>query len=174
MSILSICLALIEDKAEQDKFEALYYQYRGLMYYCAQKLLHDEHLAEDAVSIAFLQVAQNMDKVDEVMSASTKRLMVTIVERKAMTLYQRQQREYNRTVDMDEVICEATSLGTEENALMDAILQLPLIYQQVILLKYSRGYSSKEIAAILDYTVAKVDQLLSRGRRRLKKLLEAV
>ena len=58
--------------------------------------------------------------------------------------------------------------------LEEVILRLPLEYQQVILLKYSREYSSKEIAAILDYSVSKVDQLLSRGRRQLRKMLKVV
>ena len=47
-------------------------------------------------------------------------------------------------------------------------------YQQVMMLKYVHGYKSKEIAAMLGYSVSKVDQLMSRGRKQLLKFLEEV
>ncbi len=50
---LQLCLALIEDVAEQQKFEQMYWQYRKLMFHCAKKRLQDDQLAEDAVSMAF-------------------------------------------------------------------------------------------------------------------------
>ena len=50
---LQLCLALIEDVAEQQKFEHMYWQYRKLMFHCAKKRLQDDQLAEDAVSMAF-------------------------------------------------------------------------------------------------------------------------
>lgn len=175
MNILTLCLAMIEDGSQHHKFEQLYYRYRGLMQHCAETLLHDAHMAEDAVNIAFMQIARNMDKVDEIESNRTKRLMVTVVERKAMTLYERQKREYQRTVSMEEVEHLTAEFDKEQQAMLEeAILKLPPAYQQVILLKYSQGYSNKEIAALLDYTVSKVDQLLSRGRRQLRVLLEEV
>ncbi|MBR5317994.1 MAG: sigma-70 family RNA polymerase sigma factor [Peptococcaceae bacterium] len=173
MNILALCLAMIEDEAQQHKFEQLYHRYRGLMHHCAEALLHDSHLAEDAVNIAFMQIAGNIDCVDAVDSNRTKRLMVTAVERKAMTLYARQNREYQRTVTMEEVEDMTVEYDNRELELLEeAILKLPLEYQQVILLKYSQEYSSKEIAAILDYSVSKVDQMLSRGRRQLRNLLK--
>ena len=90
-----------------------------------------------------------------------------------MTLYARQNREYQRTVTMEEVEDMPGEYDNRELELLEeAILKLPLEYQQVILLKYSQEYSSKEIAAILDYSVSKVDQLLSRGRRQLRNLLK--
>lgn len=175
MNILAVCLAMIDDEAQQRKFEELYHRYRGLMYHCAEALLHDSHLAEDAVNIAFMQIARNMDCVGEVDSNRTKRLLITIVERKAMTLYTRQNREYQRTVTMEEVEDMAVEFDSEEQTLLEeAILKLPLEYQQVILLKYSQEYSSKEIATMLDYSVSKVDQILSRGRRQLRNLLKEV
>ena len=173
--LLTFFLAMIEDEAQHHTFEQLYYRYRGLMQHCAEALLHDAHLAEDAVNIAFMQIAQNMDKIDQVESSRTKRLMVTIVERKAMTLYARQSREYQRTVSMEEVGDVATALEEEPQlALEEAILKLPLAYQQVILLKYSQEYSAKEIAAILGYSVSKGEQMLSRGRRKLREMLKEV
>lgn len=86
---LQLCLALIEDVAEQQKFEQMYWQYRKLMFHCAKKRLQDDQLAEDAVSMAFLSVAQNMGMVKEAICSETKWLLVTIVERAAINLYKK-------------------------------------------------------------------------------------
>ena len=40
LRILTVCLALIEDVSEKEKFEQLYWQYKDLMFYCAHKRLH--------------------------------------------------------------------------------------------------------------------------------------
>lgn len=175
MKILTICLAMINDEAGQSKFEELYYRYKGLMLHCANNLLQDMHLAEDAVNIAFFQIAQNIHRIGEVDSASTRRLAVTITERRAIELYRARQREYNRTTVMEAAMHMEKEYDNEQELLLtEAILKLSPTYQQVIILKYSQGYSNREIAALLDYTVSKVDQLLSRGRRQLRILLEEV
>lgn len=73
---LSIYLAMIEGEAAQDKFERLYHAYRDLMFYRAKQLLPEKMLAEDAVGTALLEIAQNMNKVDEVISPRTKALVM--------------------------------------------------------------------------------------------------
>lgn len=52
--------------------------------------MHDEQLAEDAVSMAFIAVAKNMGMVKEAISPQTKRLLLTIVQRTAINLYHKQ------------------------------------------------------------------------------------
>ena len=116
-----------------------------------------------------------LHRIGEVDSASTRRLAVTITERRAIELYRTRQREYNRTTVMEAAMhMEKEHDNEQELLLTEAILKLSPTYQQVIILKYSQGYSNREIAALLDYTVSKVDQLLSRGRRQLRILLEEV
>lgn len=174
MRILTVCLALIEDISEKEKFEQLYWQYKDLMFYCAHKRLHDVQLAEDAVNISFLHAAKNMSMVGEVASARTKRLMVTIAERTAINLYHKAQKEYNRTVRMEDVESMVCTSEESDRMIAEAILELPLPYRQAIVLKYSQGYNNREIAAILDCSVAKVEKLLARGKKQLAKQLEEV
>jgi RNA polymerase sigma factor (sigma-70 family) len=62
----------------------------------------------------------------------------------------------------------------QEERIADAILELPEQYKGVLLLKYADGYGNKEIAELLGYSVTKVDQLISRGKKLLwVKLSEA-
>ena len=98
----------------------MYWQYRNLMFHCAKKRLQDDQLAEDAVSMAFLSVAQNMGMVKAAVCSETKWLLVTMVDRAAINLYKKQQRIYNRTVPMDEV-----EIMTQDS---DADLVLSLIH----------------------------------------------
>ena len=49
-----IYLQAIESEEERSKFEQLYFQYRGLMYHVAMRILNNPHSAEDAVHQAFL------------------------------------------------------------------------------------------------------------------------
>ncbi len=177
MRRLSIYLAMIEGEAAQDKFERLYHAYRDLMFYRAKQLLPEKMLAEDAVGTALLEIAQNMNKVDEVISPRTKALVMRILECTAIDLYRKWQRECSQNVPMDEieqVADDADLIDWTGSALAKAILQLPLPYRQAILLKYAGGYSNKEIAALLGYTIDKVEKLMSRGKRKLRRLLEEV
>lgn len=75
---------------------------------------------------------------------------------------------------------EAKGYAAEENAendfryesLYQALDSLPAKERSVIVLFYLEGYASKEIADILEISDDAVRQSLSRGRRKLKSLLE--
>ena len=96
-----------------------------------------------------------------------------IAERAAINLYKKQQREYNRTVSVDEVTDMAQKSNMElAYQVKEAMKQLPEDYQQAMILRYAEGYTNREIALILDYTVAKVDKMMSRARKQLAGLLE--
>ena len=52
-----IYLQVIETEEDKSKFEDIYREYRGLMYYIAYRRLHHEQDAEDAVHHAFMKIA---------------------------------------------------------------------------------------------------------------------
>ena len=87
-------------------------------------------------------------------------------------MYKRQ--EYNRTVRMEDVESMVYTSEESDRMIAEAILELPLPYRQAIVLKYSQGYNNREIAAILDCSVAKVEKLLARGKKQLAKQLKEV
>lgn len=164
---------MINNPKEEVKFEQLYWEYKDLLQYCAMAKVHDTHRAEDAVSAAFMHVAKNMHMIEDAISPRTKRLLVTIVERTAINMYKKYQKEYNRTLNIEDVDPELFIGYQEEDKLLaQAILKLPLNYRQVIILKFSQGYRTEEIAAILDYSLEKTKKLISRGKKKLEKLLE--
>lgn len=163
-------LSLIEQDDDKEKFEQLYQNYLKLALYRAREFLPNEQLAEDAVSIAFLKIAQNIHKIDEVISPQTKALIMRVVERSAINLYKTENRHQSRKTILEEAE-EIEAEPVQDHHLADLILELPEQYRSVILLKYAENYKSKEIAELLGYTVSKVDQLASRGKKLLEKKL---
>ena len=163
-------LSMIEADDDKVKFEQLYSHYLKLALHRAGEFLPDEQLAEDAVSIAFLKIAQNMHKVDEAVSPRTKALIMRVVERSAVNLYKSENRHRSRRTVLEEA-AEIEIESVQDSYLADLILELPEQYRSVILLKYAEEYKSKEIAELLGYSVSKVDQLASRGKKLLEKKL---
>ena len=61
-----IYLQMIETDEDRQKFIQLYETYRGLMFYVANRILHNTEDAEDAVHQAFLSIIENLDKISMV------------------------------------------------------------------------------------------------------------
>lgn len=167
-------LALIEDPAGRKKFEQLYEKYHNLMYHRAYEILKDEQTAEDAVSEALIKLAVNIKKVGDAESRTAKAFLIQILEHTAIELYRKRQKEmerYRNLEEIEEILTVPEPESWSGSALAKAILELPFENRQVILLKYAQGYDNAEIAALLDFTVAKVEKLLSRGKRKLQQNL---
>lgn len=167
---LNVYLALIATEEDRIKFEELYHYYLKLALYRAKEFLPNEELAEDAVNIAFFKIAQNMHKIGNAVSPETKALIMRVVERSAINLYKAENRHQSRKTVLEEAEKIETA-SIQDNHLADLILELPEQYRSVILLKYAGNYKSKEIAELLGYSVSKVDQLASRGKKLLEKKL---
>lgn len=145
-----IYLMMIDSPEDQSKFEKIYLTYKGLMYYIAYKILNNEHDAEDAVHSAFIKIAENIGKIDDLACPKTKNYITTIVENKAIDFYRANQRR-NSDLYLDEI----SGIEVEEtrvHGLAACMAKLPPRYRQVILLKYYHGFSCKEIAKQLKLT----------------------
>lgn len=166
------CLALVDEPEQRTKLEQVYWKYRSLMFYRAKTILHDDYWAEDAVSEAFVKIAKNIQKVHDVDSVETRHFALIIVERSAIDIYHK--RNKNTAVPLEEVLEEPAYDGASQelSSLATAIVKLPVNYRQVILLKFSEGYSNREIADMLGYSVSKVEKLISRGKKKLQHHLQ--
>ena len=174
--MLAVCLAMIENENDKKRFEDLYRKYKGLMFHKALGILKDTYYAEDAVSIAALNIAMHMDMVEDIESIRTSHFLMTITQRVAFNLYKKLKQERKVIVDLEEietVEVSAVDMAEEfDNFLSNEILKLPSPYKEVILLKYADGYSNREIASLLDLTVSNVNKIVTRGKRKLERALE--
>ena len=164
--------AIIDEPTQITKFEQVYQKYRVLMLYRAREILHDDYWAEDAVSEAFIKIAKNIRKIHDVDSKETRHFVLIITERAAIDLYHK--RNGNTEIPLEEIVEEPIHEDASQvlSPLAAAIVKLPVNDRQVILLKFSEGYTNREIADMLGYSVSKVEKLISRGKKKLQQYLQ--
>lgn len=164
-----IYLGAIESSEDKIKFEQLYYQYRGFMLKVATHILHGEQDAEDAVQNAFLSIAKNMKLLPGLESPQMRGFIYIVIENKAIDII-RDRKRRQREEPLEEQ--PLYTLPCEEHHLAWCISKLPPRYQEIILLKYSHGYTTREVADILDISLSAASKLDQRAKNRLKELCE--
>ena len=164
--MIQLYLQLLDTQTEQEKFERLYYQYKRLMYWIANHILGDSHLAEDAVHEAFLKIIKNFHKIGEIHCPRTKNFVVIIVRNTARSILEKENRgpktqsftEDFAGSDMAEAsdsYWENLSSGFDETLdevlrkeIMRTVDSLPDWAADVLTLSAIYGCSTAEIAAI--------------------------
>ena len=86
-------MALMEDPGHISLFEQIYQTYRGAMFGIAVAVLRDHHLAEDAVSEAFLKIAKNINKISALDGQVRRDYIVIITRNSALDLYRQRQKQ---------------------------------------------------------------------------------
>lgn len=173
--MLNLYLTLIDSDEEKIKFTKLYKQYRHLMFYIAQDILKDEHLAEDAVQESFLRIAKNFQKIGEITCPETRNFTVIITRNVALTMLN----HLHDDLDMDSYNEWFSSEITEDvfdcvsnKLLMACILKLPETYRDSLYLYHLYGYSFNEMSNLLSVSVEAIKKRTQRARHMLKELME--
>lgn len=173
--MLSLYLALIDDELDKVKFIKLYEEYRKLMLYIANEVLNDNQLSEDAVQEAFIRIAKNFHKINEINCPKTRSFVVIITRNVAINMIKKE----NKNKDLYEkltVNSEFTTNDIFENIslthLSDCMLQLPEVYRDVLYIHYLYGYSYDETAHLLSISVENARKRAQRAKIILKELLE--
>lgn len=168
-----IYLALIDSPEDKRKFERLYIGYKQTMYYAANRILKNNHSAEDAVHQAFLRIIDHLEKIDENDCHKTKAFLVVITEHIAIDIYRKQKRENNLSYDELEIYMTDDRNQPDDcsNEVTLAISQLPINYSTVLRLKFSQGYNDTEIAQLLHINEDNVRKRISRAKKKLSQIL---
>lgn len=168
-----LCLALIDNEEDKLKFEKLYNEYKQIMFYVANKILNDTYLAEDAVHLAFIRIAKNIDKIDLGVKHKTKKFIVVVTKNVAIDMYNKIIKE--NSIQLKIYYEKFQDLEKGEDVISDKILlaidSLNPNYKNILSLKYSQGYTDKEIAQILEIREENVRKRLSRAKIKLKNIL---
>lgn len=165
-----VYLQMISEPAEKGKFESLYMKYRGMMYHVAFQILHNQADAEDAVHQAFLSILKNMGKIRQVDSPDTRAYVTIITERKAIDTIRDRKRV--SLVEYEETMYGIAFEPPGDHGIGDAIAHLPAQYREVLLLRHAQGYSTREVAEILELNYDAARKLLYRAKLALKDQLE--
>ncbi len=163
-----VYLQMIDTPEDKHKFERLYTQYRGLMFYIANQILHNLQDAEDAVHTAFVSIAKNIQKIDSLDCPKTKGYIVTITESKAIDMYRRKQRHPRSLFDEETAGLAVAYDGSD--AISRCFSLLPAQAKHILLLKYRYGYDNREISKILNISEANAAKRLQRAKQKLEQL----
>ena len=176
-----VYLSLLEEDQDKSKFETLYLTYRQMMFRTANSILHDPQLAEDAVQQAFLRILGHMDKITSAECPQTKSFVVIIVRNIAINLYNSRRR--HAVLSLDELedwtpgdLSPAGAVEAQDDyeRLAGLIASLPESYRGVLMLKYDNGYSTKEIAQMLELSEENVKKRIQRARTKLEQVMGGV
>lgn len=168
-------IQMLETPEEKSKFEQLYLGYRNLMFYVANRILHNQQDSEDVVHDSFLKIIKIIKKIENPKCPQTRSLIVIITERTAIDLYRRHQKITESPLD-EEQLCLSSSVEIEtaekKTDLALAVATLPPKYRAVLLLRYDHGFSETEVAQILSMSVDNVHKTIQRAKKKLERILE--
>ena len=160
---------------ERLKIEEIFHTYGNLMFHVANKILNNDHDAEDAVQQALFTIYQNLEKISEIKCPQSRSFIVTIVERKAIDLYRTKQRNTVVLFEEEFINVPAPSVVdavAERTDLAKAMAMLPTRYRELLFLKFDNGYSEREIAVMCSMTEANVKKTIQRARKKLESILK--
>jgi RNA polymerase sigma-70 factor (ECF subfamily) len=142
------------------------------MYRYAAWLSRDPSVAEDVVQEAMLRAWKSLDALRE--DAAAKQWLLTIVRRENARHFERRRLE---TVDIDELTAaQSAMLAETDDADVDevrmAIFRLDDEYREPLVLQVLLGYSTGEIAELMNIRQGTVLTRLHRARIRLKQIFD--
>jgi RNA polymerase sigma-70 factor (ECF subfamily) len=137
------------------------------MFRYAAWLSRDRAIAEDVVQEALLRAWKSLDALRD--ETAAKHWLLTIVRRENARYFERRRLD---TVDIDElspaqVAAIAESPNEELRDMREAIMRLDDDYREPLVLQVLMGYSTREIAAMMDLKQGAVLTRLHRARQKL-------
>ena len=178
--MLMFYLAMIEEKADKLPFAKLYTKHSRDIYKRVYRILGNKDDTDDVTQNTWLIVSQNMavyrDKDDEL----SKAYIIGIAKNQAYMFLRKRTKEGYMICDMDTLgddesfderimfnICDDRG----ENEILKCIEELGEPYSDVLMYYYVHEHTLKQIAQIMGEKESTVGSRLTRGRKKLMKLL---
>jgi RNA polymerase sigma-70 factor (ECF subfamily) len=179
--------ARAHDPERQERLEAEALTYLDPLYRTALRLSRNPQDAEDLVQETFLNAFRALDRFEE--GTNLRAWLFRILNNAFISQYRRRKRRPSSSLDevsdfylYDHLVAGNTAPAQEnperevlsrigDEAVLQALEELPVEFRQVELLADVEGFSYREIADILGIPIGTVMSRLYRGRRRLQQRL---
>jgi RNA polymerase sigma-70 factor, ECF subfamily len=179
--------ARAHDPERQERLEAEALTYLDPLYRTALRLSRNPQDAEDLVQETYLNAFRALDRFEE--GTNLRAWLFRILNNAFISQYRRRKRRPSSSLDevsdfylYDHLVAGNTAPGQEnperevlsrigDEAVLQALEELPVEFRQVELLADVEGFSYREIADILGIPIGTVMSRLYRGRRRLQQRL---
>lgn len=169
--------SLIDDRAELLKFNELVERYQIEMLRIARSILHDYHLAEDAVQNALSGIAVSFSKIPSEDPDAAHTYFLSCAKHAALRIKKTAAKiptteitDLTSLAEDDDPTFETIARSEDYDRLLSAIRQLDEIYQDALLHYYVFDQRVKEIAKLFGEKPSTIRQRLSRGRKLLTEL----
>lgn len=158
---------------EHSEFARVYDEHVWRVYGFISYRLRDRDVAEDLTQVTFERALRAWSRFDPKQSSVSTWLLA--IARNLLIDHYRQDRSALHQPLEERV--EPTTPGPEERfaaapAVVEALAQLSEREREIVALRFGADLSGAEIAALLDLTLANVQQIMSRTLRKLRALLE--
>ncbi|MDE6746390.1 MAG: RNA polymerase sigma factor [Oscillospiraceae bacterium] len=176
--MLGICLALIDEPSDKEKFERLYFTYKDMMEKIALSILHNKALADETVQDCMFKLVETITDIPDVPSKRAKAMIVIMVKNKARNNLELEHYDDVVPYEDDDFISDrlsdniATALGYKN--ILQEIKELDPVYRDVLIYKYIHGFTASNISEILEIPIRTVETRVFRGRKILKERLEGI
>ena len=155
-------------------FDQLFSAYHRQMLFVALRILGNQTDAEDAVQNALLKLYRLRNRIPEDPRVC-RAYVLTAAKHAALDLKEQER----RTVNIDDLVLadkeelfDKIAASEDRERLMEAIHALPDLYRDVLMLRYVRELSVKEIAQLLNRKEWAVRKQLARGKAMIQKCYE--
>lgn len=166
-----IYMALIDDD-DLPQFEELYEKYRQEAYYSAFNILHNEALAEECVSEAFLAVARNFKKVNNLETHKQLKYVVICSENSAKDKIKKEKVNVNNEEYDDEFFTDTSYDEYDMLFWKECIRKLNKTDMEILYLRCILQLDYKEICKSLNISYEAARARVSAARNNLKKIIE--
>lgn len=163
---------------EQEKFEKIYYKYRNTLFSCAFSIVLNRHDAEDVLHTAFVKIAQNIKKIEDINSKQTASFLIIITKNTALdflrTDHKNAQESISEDVAYSQDLLEQLLSCLEYQKIVTVIKELKPPYNEVLYLHFVNDLSIRQTAKLLNRKEKTVKMQLVRGKKILVSKLSEV
>ena len=154
---------------KQQRYEKLVQLYHADLYRYGYWLCKDSDIAQDLVQETFLRAWKSLDSLLD--QAAAKAWLITILRRENARRFERKQFDYDDGAEQDS-LPDTGQTSAEQHLdnekLRSHIATLPADYREPLVLQALGGFSSDEIAKLLQLNVNTVNTRLFRARNLLR------
>lgn len=153
-------------RSEKDVLQAID-EYADTVYRLCFLYLKNKADTEDIFQTVFMKYAISQRQFETKEHEKAWIIRVTINECKDLL----KKFFYRKTVSLDDIVEKSYCSQDDHHEILEAVLQLPEKYRNVIYLHYYEGYTAPQISKIMKKNVNTVYTLLTRAKKLLKEKL---
>lgn len=166
-------VTLIKPSGSKNKrYEQLVQLYHADIYRYGYWLCKDPDIAQDLVQETFLRAWKHLDSLLD--AAAAKSWLITILRRENARRFERKQFDYDDAAEQDSLPDTEQSSAEQDcdtDKLRNYMAALPEEYREPLVMQVIGGFSSDEIASLLQLNVNTVNTRLFRARKLLREQL---